>query len=284
MTDQAIESSWTAFWNRAGWWRALLLVVVYLALYLGAGRLSGLVFGGRVSGGTFDAPLNVFAGLTFALLVGSVILALFLVSVGWLHEVFGPQPIRGSRWMWIAPVLVVIFIVLRLLGIDYGHYGAGVVVVTMLTGLLIGFAEEVLFRGIVIKMLRDAGSKELVVALVSSLYFAASHAANALGGMAPLTVILTVAYTFFFGVLMYLTLRVTGRLVWAILLHGLFDPTLFLASGGVDESNATGQNIFLAIAAPSNFVIIGVGLILVFFVRGRVATAHEPGTSDAVNV
>ena len=55
-----------------------------------------------MSGGTFDAPLNVFAGLTFALLVGSVILALFLVSVGWLHEVFGPQPIRGSRWMWIA--------------------------------------------------------------------------------------------------------------------------------------------------------------------------------------
>ena len=133
-------------------------------------------------------------------------------------------------------------------------------------------------------MLRDAGSKELVVALVSSLYFAASHAANAIGGMAPLTVVITVAYTFFFGVLMYLTLRVTGRLVWAILIHGLFDPTLFLASGGVDESNATGQNVFLAIAGPSNFVIIVVGLVLVFFVRGRVTTAHESGTSDAVNV
>ena len=280
MIDRAGESSWTAFWNKGGWWRALMLVAVYLALYLGAGRVSGLIFGGWISGGTFDSPLNVFANLTFALLVGSVLLVIFLASVGWFREIFGPQPISGSRWMWIAPVLVVIFIVLRLLGLDYGRYGAAVVTVSLLTGLLIGFAEEVLYRGIVVKMLRDAGSRELVVALVSSLYFAGSHSVNALGGMAPLTVILTVAYTFFFGVLMYLTLRVTGHIIWAILIHGLFDPTLFLSTGGVDESNAATQNIFLTIAGPANIVIIGVGLILVCFVRGRVKRVHEPGISD----
>ena len=34
-------SAWQQFWNQGGWWRALVLVVVYLALYLGAGWISG---------------------------------------------------------------------------------------------------------------------------------------------------------------------------------------------------------------------------------------------------
>lgn len=275
------RSRWTAFWNRGGWWRAAILVAGYLVLYLGAGALSGLLFAGRVSGGVFDSPLNVFADLTFGLLVGSLVLLLFLISVGWLARMFEPQPIRGAGWMWIAPALITVFIVLRLLGIDYGGYGWAVVAITLLTGLLVGFAEEVLFRGIIVTMLRAAGSRELVVALVSSLFFAVSHSVNVFSGMAPLTVAITVAYTFCFGILMYLTLRVTGRLLWPILLHGLFDPTLFLATGGIDRATATGQSIFLTIAGPSNFVIIGVGLILVFFVRGRVERLPERGSAEA---
>ena len=58
---------------------------------------------------------------------------------------------------------------------------------------------------------------------------------NLFSGQAVTTVAFTVFYTFGFGVLMYLTLRVTGFLVWAMLVHGLTDPTTILASGGIDE-------------------------------------------------
>ena len=111
------------------------------------------------------------------------------------------------------------------------------------TGLLIGFAEEILTRGIVVKMMRDAGHGEWIVMVVSSLIFALLHSANILSGMSFLTVAFTVVYTFGFGICMYLTLRATGNLIWPMLVHAMYDPTLFLASGGVDNVNddAAGQ-------------------------------------------
>ena len=49
--------------------------------------------------------------------------------------------------------------------------------------------------------------------VISSLVFALLHSANVLSGLPILTVALTVVFTFGFGVLMYLTLRVTGNLI-----------------------------------------------------------------------
>ena len=247
-----------------------MLAVVYLGLYLGIGWVVGRIFGDQLHGGLFDSPLNVFAALTIPLVGGSVILALFLRSVGWFGAVFQRQPVPGRGWMWVAPALVVVVIVLRLLGINYSQYQPSVVALTLFTGLFIGFAEEVLCRGIVIKMLRDSGKSELVVAVLSSVVFAFLHSANLLSGMAPLVVALTVAYTFCFGILMYLTLRVTGRLIWPILIHGIFDPTLFLSTGGVDTTATTSSpSVFLVLAGPSNIIFILAGLIMLGFIRGR---------------
>jgi len=39
-TDQHVSteaSAWKRFWERGGWWRALILVVGYFVLYQGAG-------------------------------------------------------------------------------------------------------------------------------------------------------------------------------------------------------------------------------------------------------
>jgi len=110
-----------------------------------------------------------------------------------------------------------------------------VVALIFATGLLIGFVEEVLTRGIAVKMLRDAGHSEWVVAAVSSLLFAVMHSINLFAGAAPLVVAVTVFYAFGFGVCMYLSMRVSGFLLVAIVLHGLTDPTTILATGGLDD-------------------------------------------------
>ena len=35
--DQTVRSSaWKTFWDKGGWWRAILLAVLYMAIYLGA--------------------------------------------------------------------------------------------------------------------------------------------------------------------------------------------------------------------------------------------------------
>lgn len=269
-------SGWKSFWDRGGWWRAVLLVVVYLALYLLAGQLVGALFGDQLDAeDLFGSPESVFFGLFLPLALGAVALVAFVASVGWFPTLFARQPIGGRWWMWVAPLAVVVFLVLRLFGIDYASYAAGVVAVTFLSGLLVGFVEEIVARGIVVKMLRDSGKSEWVVMVLSSLIFGLMHATNILSGQEVVTVALTVAFAFGFGICMYLTLRATGNLIWPMLLHGLYDPTLFLATGGIDEVHTGPQSELLTLAEPANLVFLLIAVLALVVVRGRVRPAHE---------
>ena len=84
--------------------------------------------------------------------------------------------------MWIAPLVVLAPIVLRVFGIDWGRDAVDVVALVLVTGLLIGYVEELLTRGIGVKMLRAGGHGEWAVAALSSLVFALLHSVNLLTG------------------------------------------------------------------------------------------------------
>ena len=267
-------SAWGRFWNRGTWWKALLAVAGYLVLYqLAAIGIARLVGTSVDLTDIFAGPLNVFLGLALPLIVGAAILLIFLASLRWIRPLFARQPINGRWWMWIFVALAIVPVVLRLFGIDYGYYSAGVVPMAFFAGIFIGFTEEVLYRGIVIKILRDAGHRELAVAVLSSLFFALSHSLNLLNGQPLLTVALTVGFTFGFGMMMYLTLRVTGHIIWPILLHALTDPTTFLGSGGIDVDGGAASSPLLSIAGPFSVVFFVAALIALIFIRGKVTSA-----------
>ncbi|MBZ4487887.1 CPBP family glutamic-type intramembrane protease [Microbacterium sp. cx-55] len=269
-------STWAGFWARGTWWKAVLLIVVYLALYQLAALGVVTVAGDQIDRtNIFATPASVFFGLGASLIVGAIILIIFAASVGWLRPLFSRQPVRGRWWMWIFVVLAIIPIGLRFVGIDYASYAGGVVVTSLLVGLVIGFVEEFLYRGIVVKILRDAGHRELSVAALSSLFFALSHTVNLLSGQPLLTVALTVVFTFGFGMMMYLVMRATGNIVWAMLIHGLTDPTTFLSTGGIDVSTGAAHSPALDLAAPFNIVFVVAALIVLFFIRGKAESASE---------
>jgi membrane protease YdiL (CAAX protease family) len=261
-----------AFLNRGGFWPLFIVVVSYLGLYLGA----GWVVGRLDNGGYTDADLlssvgAVFFQITAGLVVGSVILTIFTSWLGWNAEIFGRQPIYRSWWMWIAPVLVALPILGRVLDIDWGGPALSVVLFTLATGLLVGYSEELLFRGIAVKMLRAGGHREFSVAVLSSLLFGMSHGINLFSGQEFKVVGPTMVYTFAFGVLMYLTMRATGFIIFAMILHGLTDPTGFLASGGVDKLPGEGGSSGLAdLVGLITLVLVLLGIVLVLCVRGKV--------------
>ena len=279
MHTDATESShgtngWRRFWERGGWWRAVLLVVAYYALY----QLGSFAFLPLVTS-TDDPAALIWFGTALPIALGGVLLVLFAWSVGWLRELFGPQPIRGRGWMWIAVAVVLLFNVLRFATIDYGATGAGVVVAWVVAGLFIGFAEEVLTRGFVVNLMRKGGYREIVVALVSALLFALLHSGNLLSGQSPLATGFQLVYTFAFGILMYLSLRVTGNLIWPILLHATTDPSIFLQSAYPADGALT------AVAAQGNIAVVIAGIVLLFFIRGKVeptASVAEPGIDTKV--
>jgi membrane protease YdiL (CAAX protease family) len=277
------RSAWATFWAHGRWWKAVLAVVVYIALYQLAGLGVGAAFGSVIHPENILATAaSVFFGVGAGLIVGAVLLLGFLFSVGWVRQIFAGQQthVHGRWWMWVAPVLVLIPIVLRIVGIDYASYGPGVVATTFAVGLLIGFTEELLFRGIVVKIMRDGGHREWTVAVASAGLFALSHAVNLLSGQPVLTVALTVVFTFGFGLMMYLVMRVTGSIIWAMVLHALTDPTTMLASGGIDVSTGVAHSPALELASPFNIVFVVAALIALPFIRGRVIPGRpSPSTS-----
>ena len=265
------------FWNRPATWKAFLVIAGYLVYYLAVSQLIGLLFGDEID------PDNVMADATsmfFALVLpiglGAVGLLVFAGWLGWLRDIFGPQPIGGRRWMWIAPVLVLAAIVGHIGGIEWSQWSPGQVAMMAAAGVCIGVAEEVATRGLAVKMLRDAAHSERFVAIVSSLLFALMHVVNLISGMSVSTVAATVGYTFCFGMCMYLSMRVTGTIWAAIVLHALTDPTTFLATGGIDEAVTSSQGsgwALLAAGATIAFMVLAV--VAIFLIRGKVDAAQR---------
>ncbi|MFE4949213.1 type II CAAX prenyl endopeptidase Rce1 family protein [Leifsonia sp. NPDC056665] len=266
MSEHETSSPWRRFWEKGGWWRSLLVVVAYFVIYQGVPLLFAPLFP-TAPGPAAAIWLFTIIPITF----GGLVLVAFAWSLGWLRELFGPQPIRGRGWMWIAVAVVLLFNVLRFAAVDYAKAGAGVVVAWLVAGLCVGFAEETLTRGFVVNLMRKHGYREIAVASVSAALFAALHAGNLLTGQSVFATALQLLYTFAFGILMYLALRVTGNLVWPILLHASTDPSTFLST------LYPTQGPVAAFAGLGNPAVIVTGLILLIFIRGRVSQSTAEG-------
>jgi uncharacterized protein len=270
MSEHETSSPWRRFWEKGGWWRSLLVVVAYFVVYQGVPLLFAPLFPARPGPA---ATIWLFTVIPIAF--GGLVLVAFAWSLGWLRELFGPQPIRGRGWMWIAVVVVLLFNILRFAAVDYAKAGAGVVVAWLAAGLCIGFAEETLTRGFVVNLMRKHGYREIAVASVSAALFAALHAGNLLTGQSVFATALQLVYTFAFGILMYLALRVTGNLVWPILLHASTDPSIFLSTLYPTHGAVA------AFAGLGNPAVIITGLILLIFIRGRVVQSTTRRISSA---
>ncbi len=266
--DTTVErSGWARFWDHGRWWKALILAVGYLAIYEPASLLMApfLPFIGDESSTSYVVVLIVVP-----VLIGALVLVGFGASVGWLRSTFERQPIRGHGWMWIAVVVVLLFNVLRFASIDYSATGFDWVAAWLLAGLVIGFSEELLTRGYVVRIMRSSGRSEIAVGLVSAALFALLHASNLFVGQPLLPTLLQILYTFFFGFCMYLALRVTRTILAPILLHASTDPSIFM------QGIHPGTGPLATFAQLGNIVVVLVGaVLLVVFLLSERRAGHR---------
>lgn len=266
------EGALSRYVNTPRTYKVLVVLVVYLVFYLGVALLIGWVAGDRIDDDNVVADArSVFLALALPTLIGAASLLVFARRVGWLSAIFGRQPVRGSWWMWGAPFLVFAAIAGHVAQISGDRLNAADLAAFIALGVGVGLAEEVATRGVAVKMLRDAGHGERFVAVGSSLLFALMHSVNLFAGMSVKTVVSTILYTFGFGMCMYLTMRVTGTIWAAILLHGLTDPTTTMATGALDRSLPGSSDVTTAmlVAAIATFGLIAFGVVASFLVRGR---------------
>ncbi|MFE9563668.1 CPBP family intramembrane glutamic endopeptidase [Streptomyces sp. NPDC006487] len=284
--DDGPVTSRTGFFDRPTPGKAVLVIVGYLAYYLLVGLAIGAVFGDEVDqGDVLATAASIFFALVLPIAIGAATLLGFAAAIGRLRPVFGRRTAWGRPWMWIGPALALIAVVGHAAATDWSDWRPEQLLLIALLGVCVGLAEELATRGLAVELLRGAGRSERFVMVVSSLLFALMHLTNMLSGMKVGTVLITVVYTFGFGVCMYLVMRLTGTIWAAIALHAVTDPTTILASGGIDEAVAHHTGGWSVLSSAATILMVVFSFVAVFLVRedrrGRADAAGLSGGGAA---
>lgn len=240
----------TALKVRPRVWIGLAIYLGYIAVVFTVQLASGVRYDELGESGS-----NLFFGAGLSLIIATVLLALTTTLLGWWRPALFDRH-RSVRWPIIAPILMAVALVFNLISTDWGAFD-GAFLAAALVIILVGFTEEITTRGLLLTGLRSRLGEGWVWFLTSAL-FGAMHLLNATGQALGATV-QQVVFAFIAGTVFYILRRVTGTLVWAMVLHGLWDFSTFALSHGTPGP-------LVGIGAAVNLVAGVFGLIAVAFV------------------
>lgn len=208
---------------------ALLLYAGYLVIFFTTWTINGVDYN-RI-GESAETTRLWYAAPT---LFGGAFLAIAISLLGWWRKVLFDDTKSGPRWVWILPIAMAAIIVNNLLAVPSAGISAELLLWSILGAVGVGFGEEMITRGSMVVGLRSRFSEEKVW-LFSTLLFSALHIPNVFFGLPMWAMPFQVLLTFIMGSGLYVIRRVSGTLLLPMILHGLWDSTLFLnvATGGV---------------------------------------------------
>jgi membrane protease YdiL (CAAX protease family) len=238
------------------------VAVVYAAIFTGTQLASGIGYQEM-----FDSASNAWHGPVLGLTLGAVFLLAVHALTRWDHLWRDASRLR-MRWpMWCALGAFVAAVVVRFAGASWSAVDGSLLAAILVAGALVGLTEELLFRGFVLRALREKASGEGVAVLVTTLAFGAMHLMNILQGNTLGQGLGQLVLASLTGLTLYLFRRSTGLLVAAMAAHALWDVSTFLPSG------APVLNLVMALLAA-----VGGLLALVSVVRhGRTPALPRPG-------
>jgi hypothetical protein len=244
------------------WWQFLLLVLVYAAI---------IQIGGRVIGADVDTDegLETAGNFVEAMVIPIALSAVFVVGIatwlGWWPQIIH-EPLRTQRWVRIVPAALLLA---AAVGTSWGNLldqKADLVLAVVVLVSIVGFTEELMFRGVGLVTFRRMGLTEARVALYSSAIFGAVHLSNALAtGTSAIFQAIVVSFT---GYMLYLTRRWAGAIWLAMPVHASQDFLIISGQIGVD-----------AHASPLSIVVLPTMLglaILLWRWRHRIDTERSP--------
>ncbi len=179
--------------------------------------------------------------------VGMVVVPIIFVTIyGWWKPSMFEQK-KLSRWAFIIPALIAIISVINLIMGDCSRLTPEMWMMLMIGSLCIGFNEEMINRGQLIVALRSKYG-EKGVWLISTTMFAVFHLPTIFFGT-DLIGLIQVPIAFGMGSVFYLARRTTGTLLTAMVIHAIWDFSVFAT-----------KSPFMGIVAPifgiAAFVIV----------------------------
>ncbi|NTU72440.1 MAG: CPBP family intramembrane metalloprotease [Coriobacteriia bacterium] len=179
----------------------------------------------------FTSSGAAFRNGVLPLAVSSVFLLVFVLWARWDATWRDPIRLQTTMLMKIMIGLFVAMIVARVAAADYAALKMDLITMMVLTGVLVGFAEETLFRVIFLRTMREGGRREGVAAVITAVCFGVFHLPNAFlgGGWGTLMQIVLATLT---GSTLYLFRRQFGVIWPAMIAHGLWDISAFMIQNG----------------------------------------------------
>lgn len=127
---------------------------------------------------------------------------------------------NGKKLLWLLPMWVLS--TGNLWGGVGLRYDAVTTVMAVLSFLLVGVAEEIVFRGFLFNGMRRTGSLTVAV-VVSAITFGMGHIVNLLTGHATMETLVQVLFAIAWGFLFTFAYLKSGSLLPCIAIHGLID-------------------------------------------------------------
>jgi membrane protease YdiL (CAAX protease family) len=206
-------------------WIGIAVWAGYGILVFVAQRLTGIPY--TALG---DSGGNLFRGAGVSLIIGTVCLAVTASLLGWWRPALFDRRRSRHTWPIVAPALMVVALLINVASTDWGSYDLGFFAASVVL-LLVGFTEEMATRGLLIVGLR-ARLGEGWVWFLSTALFAVMHLLNVISGQAIMPTLVQVGFAFLAGTVFYILRRTTGTLIWAMILHGLWDFAAFAVGHG----------------------------------------------------
>ncbi len=233
-------------------WIGIVIYLAYVAVVFSVQQISGISYTDFGKSG-----VNLFVGAGLSLIISAILLAITTTLLGWWRPALFDRNRSAHKWPIIAPAIMALALLINLVSTDWGSYD-GAFFAASIVLLLVGFTEELTTRGLLLVGLRSRLS-EIWVWLLTSLLFGLMHLVNAISGQELGPTLQQVALAFGAGTIFYVLRRVTGSLIWAMVLHGLWDFSTFGVGHGTPGP-------FYALGGTLEIIAIVIALIGVAFV------------------
>jgi membrane protease YdiL (CAAX protease family) len=197
---------------------------------------------------TVSAQIGVQQIVTLpALFAVAVFLARFIRKNG-LRSRFGLIPRKGlfsARYLYLIPFAAVASS--NLWGGTAVNFPAHENAVIVLAMLLVGFVEEIIFRGFLFRAIADKNLKSAVI--ISSVSFGLGHIVNLLTAASVLETLLQIAYATSIGFLFTVFFVKSGSLLPCIAVHGGVNALSAFAAPGNSVDHSIQAAILLLLSA-----------------------------------
>lgn len=202
---------------------ALIIVIVYILFLSLLQKLSGVPYTDIAKSSS-----NMLHGVLIPVAIGSLVLTTIALWSGWWKDLWRDKyHIKDHAWMHIFLILVIIEVVVNFASGNISSLDAQFIIYTFIGTSFVGYSEELLTRGLLIRGARGSGFTEFKVFLIVMLVFGCIHGVNIINGQGIIATLEQIVIAGLTGGVLYTVFRKSGFLVIPMALHCLYDFSVF---------------------------------------------------------